>query len=46
MQSRIKAEIEDTLIELTSGESRTLSFGEIDAMLDLVLGVGLRKMPE
>lgn len=46
VQNRIKTEIEDSLIDLTGGEGTKLGFDEIDAMLELVLGVAMRKMPE
>lgn len=46
VQNRIKTEIEDLLFELTAKDNVKLSFEEIDAMLEQVFGVAMRKMPE
>lgn len=46
VQNRIKTELEDLLIELSGRAGVKLSFDEIDAMLEMVLGVALKKVPE
>lgn len=46
VQNRIKTEIEDLLIDLSGRAGVKLSFDEIDSMLEMVLGVALKKVPE
>lgn len=46
VQNRIKTEIEDLLFELAATDNVKLSFEEIDAMLEQMFGVAMRKMPE
>jgi len=46
VKNRMETEIEDMLIELASRNGITLTFDEIDGMLELVLGVATKKVPE
>lgn len=44
VQNRMKTEIEDMLIDLANTRGVALGFDELDAMLDLVLSVALKKV--
>jgi type I restriction enzyme R subunit len=46
VQNRIKTDIEDLLFDLASSHGLTMSFEEIDAMMEQIFGVAVRKMPE
>ncbi len=46
VHNRIKNDIEDLLLDLASKRGQTLSFEEIDAMMEQMFGVAFRKMPE
>lgn len=46
VKNRMETDIEDMLFELAKQNGVTLTFDEIDAMLELVLGVAMKKVPE
>lgn len=46
VKNRMETDIEDMLFELANHNGVTLTFDEIDAMLELVLGVAMKKVPE